>query len=214
MSDHPDLLPTQAPPQAAAAALQFVTFAVADELFAVPMGPVQEIIRVPEVAHLPLAPPSLLGLANLRGRVLPIVSLRQLLNCPPRAADDATRAVVVHLGQPLGFVVDRVVNVINVEPGEIEPATRIERVVNADYLTGVIQRRRPDGHTDLMMTVDFGKLIAKHFDGLARARSSTLSATTAGEPPMAALGNNRETDGQAPQDATAEAHRLVSFSVC
>jgi hypothetical protein len=45
---------------------QFVTFSVEGELFAAPMAPVQEIIRVPDLAQVPLAPPSLLGLANPR----------------------------------------------------------------------------------------------------------------------------------------------------
>jgi purine-binding chemotaxis protein CheW len=103
---------------------QFVTFNVAGEMFAVPMAPVQEIIRVPEVARLPLAPAALDGLANLRGRVLPIVNLRRCSACRRAPHDDATRALVINLGQPLGFVVDRVASVVSIEPGEIEPATR------------------------------------------------------------------------------------------
>ena len=54
---------------------QFVTFLVGAEVFAVDMSPVQEIIRVPEVVRVPLAPPSLEGLANLRGTVLPVCLL-------------------------------------------------------------------------------------------------------------------------------------------
>jgi purine-binding chemotaxis protein CheW len=50
-------------------ARQFVTFSVGDEVFAVPMAPVREIIRVPETVRVPLSPPSLEGLANLRGLV-------------------------------------------------------------------------------------------------------------------------------------------------
>ena len=69
---------------------QFVTFVVADEAFAVPMGPVQEIIRVPTVAQVPLCPAALLGLANLRGQILPIVSLRQLFGMAEGPRDDAT----------------------------------------------------------------------------------------------------------------------------
>ena len=52
---------------------QFVTFTIGDESFAVDMMPVQEIIRMPEVVRVPLAPPALDGLANLRGKVLPII---------------------------------------------------------------------------------------------------------------------------------------------
>jgi hypothetical protein len=53
-----------------------VIFICGSEVFAVDMAPVQEIIRVPEVVRVPLAPATLEGLANLRGKVLPIISLR------------------------------------------------------------------------------------------------------------------------------------------
>ena len=69
---------------------QFVTFTIGEESFAVDMMPVQEIIRMPEVVRVPLAPPALDGLANLRGKVLPIISLRRLFGMPERDADEAT----------------------------------------------------------------------------------------------------------------------------
>jgi len=55
---------------------EFVTFSIAGEVFAINMSPVQEIIRVPEIVKVPKSPPSLMGLANLRGKVLPIINLR------------------------------------------------------------------------------------------------------------------------------------------
>ena len=121
------------------------------------MAPVQEIIRVPEVAHLPLAPHTLEGLANLRGRVLPIINLRRLFNCEPREHDDSTRALIIQIGQPLGFVVDRVASVISVEPGQIESADSIQSIVSADFLTGVIKRPRADGGQDMLLMVDFAR---------------------------------------------------------
>ncbi len=76
-------------------ARQFVTFFVGDEVFAVPMAPVREIIRVPDVVRVPLSPAGLEGLANLRGLVLPVISLRRIFHFPERAHDDATRALVI-----------------------------------------------------------------------------------------------------------------------
>ncbi|MBK1688834.1 chemotaxis protein CheW [Rubrivivax gelatinosus] len=185
---------------------QFVTFAVAGELFAVPMAPVQEIIRVPEVAHLPLAPRTLDGLANLRGRVLPIINLRRLFGCDEREHDDATRALVINLGQPLGFVVDRVASVVTIEPGEIEPADSIQSVVDADYLTGVIKRARADGGHDMLLVIDFARLIEGQFAhcGGGAERSSRGGAGLSG---AAALAEANE-DGGAGDEL-----RLVSFSV-
>ena len=183
---------------------QFVTFAVAGEMFAVPMGPVQEIIRVPEVARLPLAPATLDGLANLRGRVLPIINLRRLFNCEDREHDDSTRAVVINLGQPLGFVVDRVASVLSVEPDEIESAQSIQTIVAADFLTGVIKRPRPDGGQDLLMTLDFGKLVESQFATIGQSANDELRSGTGGE-----LHSDEHDD----TEVTTDELRLVSFSV-
>jgi len=189
--------------EAAAVDRQFVTFNVAGEMFAVPMAPVQEIIRVPEVARMPLAPAALDGLANLRGRVLPIVNLRRLFHTEELAHDDSTRALVINLGQPLGFVVDRVSSVISVEPGEIEPATAIQSIVQADFLTGVINRTGPDGVRQLMLVLDFERLVRDQFSNV-RAGSVGGVGSLAG-PADAALASVVE--------AHADELRLVSFTV-
>jgi purine-binding chemotaxis protein CheW len=197
------------PDEGAGHANQFVTFAVAGELFAVPMAPVQEIIRVPEVAQLPLAPRTLDGLANLRGRVLPIINLRRLFGCEERANDDATRALVINLGQPLGFVVDRVASVVTIEPGEIEAADSIQTVVNADYLTGVIKRARSGGGHDMLLCIDFAQLIEGQFSHVGGGGVGTDRATATAQSGAAA--NAQALDAGA-GDASDEL-RLVSFSV-
>jgi len=188
---------------------QYVTFAVAGELFAVPIAPVQEIIRMPAVSQLPLAPRTLDGLANLRGRVLPIINLRRLLGCPEREADDATRALVIHIGQPLGFVVDRVASVVTIEPGEIESADAIQSIVNADYLTGVIKHPRADGKGhDMLLAVDFARLVEGQFGGLGaqRGASNTGIGGSANLKPAVEAGATESGDA-------GDELRLVSFSV-
>ncbi len=152
---------------------QFVTFIAGDEVFAVDMAPVQEIIRVPEVVRVPLAPPTLEGLANLRGRVLPIISLRRIFGFAEHDYDDATRAVVIDIGQPLGFVVDRVASVVGVEPGQIEDVGSIRSTVNTELLSGLI--KDVGGHA-MIMVLDFAKLIAREFtqiEAIARAGATT-----------------------------------------
>jgi purine-binding chemotaxis protein CheW len=181
---------------------QFVTFNVAGEMFAVPMAPVQEIIRVPEVARLPLAPPALEGLANLRGRVLPIMNLRRMFATDERVNDDSTRALVINLGQPLGFVVDRVASVLSVEPGEIEPARAIQSVVQTDYLTGVINRPNPDGSRQLMLVLDFQRLVDDQFTGVGGAGQIATGALS------------ESFHGTTAAAAVADELRLVSFTVC
>jgi len=144
---------------------QYVTFMAGGEVFAVEMAPVQEIIRVPDVMRVPLSPPSLEGLANLRGKVLPIVSLRRALGFVERMADDNSRAVVIDIGQPMGFVVDRVSSVVGVDVSKIEALSEIGGTVNTELLSGII--KDIGGHV-MVMVLNFEKLIAHEFQELAK----------------------------------------------
>src|SRR5215203_2684546 len=82
-----------------------LVFQLAGEPFGLRLNVVAEIIRLPTLAHMPLVPPSLLGLANLRGIVMPVVSLRVLLSLPDIVTDQSTRVIVVRGDNPVGFVV-------------------------------------------------------------------------------------------------------------
>ena len=143
---------------------QFVTFFTGGEVFAVDMTPVQEIIRMPDVVRVPLAPAALKGLANLRGKVLPIISLRRMFGFAEQEPDDATRAVIIDVGQPLGFVVDKVASVVGVEPSQIEDVGAIRSAVDTDLLAGLI--KGVGGHV-MIMVIDFEKLIARGFSQVA-----------------------------------------------
>ena len=146
---------------------QFVTFIVGAEVFAVDMAPVQEIIRVPDVVRVPLAPRTLDGLSNLRGKVLPIISLRRIFGFEERVYDDATRAIVIDQGfQPLGFVVDRVVSVVGVDVRHIEGTDAISSTVNTELVSGLL---KDVGGYPMIMVLDFAKLIANEFASVATA---------------------------------------------
>jgi purine-binding chemotaxis protein CheW len=179
---------------------QFVTFLAGNEVFAVDMAPVQEIIRMPQVVKVPLAPPTLDGLANLRGKVLPIVSLRRIFGFEERGYDDATRAVVIDIGQPLGFVVDRVASVVGVEASQIESVGSIRGTVNTDLLSGLI--KDVGGHA-MIMVLDFAKLIAQEFKEIAAHSKS------------AGLGSLQSNGArvEAEDDETTDELQLVSFDV-
>jgi len=178
---------------------QFVTFVAGNQVFAVDMAPVQEIIRVPEVVRVPLAPPTLDGLANLRGKVLPIISLRRIFGYPERPADDASRAVVIDLGQPLGFVVDRVASVVGVDVRQIEDAAGVSTTVRSELLRGLL--KDVGGHA-MIMVLDFERLIAAEFAQAARAVRGAAGA-----------GLHAGASAGADDAAAADELQLVSFEV-
>lgn len=176
---------------------QFVTFVAGDEVFAVDMAPVQEIIRVPDVVRVPLAPATLEGLANLRGKVLPIISLRRVFGYPERAHDDASRAVVIDLGQPLGFVVDRVASVVGVDVRQIEDASCIAATARSDLVSGLLKNV---GGYAMIMVLDFERLIASEFAQVA-------AGVRAGGHSFAAAGHDTE------EETASDELQLVSFDV-
>lgn len=183
---------------------QFVTFVAGDEVFAVDMAPVQEIIRVPEVVQVPLAPATLEGLANLRGKVLPIISLRRIFGFDERAYDDATRAVVIDHGQPLGFVVDRVSSVVAVDGRQIQPVDCMSATVDSKLLSGLL--KDVGGHR-VVMVLDFARIIASEFaevPALARAGAAGPLATA-----DAQAGDRDNAD----EEAASDELQLVSFEV-
>jgi purine-binding chemotaxis protein CheW len=176
---------------------QFVIFLCGEEVFAVDMTPVQEIIRVPDVVRVPMSPPTLEGLANLRGKVLPIISLRRIFGFDERESDDSSRAVVIDLGQPLGFVVDRVSSVVGIEPGRIEDVGALRSTVNTELLCGLL--KNIGGHP-MVMVLDFSKIVGNEF-----AHMSALSGSSRG----AAMSMSAEPHDE--EEASSDELQMVSF---
>jgi purine-binding chemotaxis protein CheW len=177
---------------------QFVTFMAGDEIFAADMLPVKEIIRVPEVVRVPLAPSALEGLANLRGKILPIISLRRLFGFEELAHDDSTRALVVNVGQPLGFVVDRVSSVVGVDASHIEDVGSISTTVNSEVLSGLI---KDVGDHAMIMVLNFAKLIEREFTQIAAISKNTGAAAAV------------QTGAQSEEEDSSDELQLVSFDV-
>lgn len=163
---------------------QYVIFSMRGEQFAVIMQSVSEIIRHPKLVSVPLAAHGLQGVANLRGRVLPIVSLAELFELEHRPIDEATRVLVInHQGVSIGFVVDRVEKVVTVEASLIERNETVSSNVSGQFLDGMIKSR--DAHGALSQIIDFSLMINHYFANMASQANATgamsSSASTLGE---------------------------------
>jgi purine-binding chemotaxis protein CheW len=189
--------------EAAGDARQFVIFHVKDEMFAVPLAEVKEIIRMPGVVRMPLSPASLEGLANLRGTVLPVVNLRNVFGFEPVGHDDATRVVVLDQGRPIGLVVDRMANVVTVEANDIEAADTIQSTVDTKVVTGMIK-----GHAgaSMVMILDAVNLIKREFRDFGGKTDTDRGAALAGQHAEAAAAAKSA-------EGTIDENQLVSFEV-
>jgi len=98
---------------------------------------------------MPLVPPSLLGLANLRGIVMPVVSLRALLHLPDVAADQSTRVIVVRSDTPVGFVVDGIRGLFAVAMDQLEKDDDAAGTIDRTLMDGII--KGAEGESPIML---------------------------------------------------------------
>jgi purine-binding chemotaxis protein CheW len=107
-------------PSITTGARRFLTFRVARRLYALASDSVAEVIRIPPIARVPQAPNALLGVANLRGIVMPIVSLRVLLDIEDLCDSIRSRAIVLDTAAHAAIVVDSIEEFITVEPDRVK----------------------------------------------------------------------------------------------
>ncbi|MBL0926730.1 MAG: chemotaxis protein CheW [Phycisphaerales bacterium] len=118
--------------------LQLVSFVVGEEEFAVPILAVQEINRVLPITRVPQSPEFVEGVINLRGKIIPVVDLRRRFGLPAAEPSPDSRIVVVEVsGRVIGFTVDRVNEVLRIDPSVVEPPPAMATGSRTDYVSGV-----------------------------------------------------------------------------
>lgn len=118
--------------------LQLVSFNIGDEEFGVDILGVQEINRMTEVTRVPNAPSYVEGVINLRGKVIPVIDLRKRLLMPTRPHDQDTRIIVVEIdSKVIGFVVDKVNEVLRIPQSVTEAPPSMVSGIKSDYITAI-----------------------------------------------------------------------------
>ncbi|WP_267435120.1 chemotaxis protein CheW [Sphingomonas sp. GM_Shp_1] len=130
------------------ASVQAVTFGLGDEVFAVSVTLVREILDYAPAFRVPNGPGWLLGLTDVRGQGVPTVDLRARLGLASAEPTLSTRVLIVDVPLAdrivsLGLVVDRVLAVTTFAAERLEPAPDIGMRWRSDYIEGVV--REPDG---------------------------------------------------------------------
>src|SRR5919112_2451416 len=102
---------------------QYCTFLLDGHLFGVDVASVQEVLKQQELTPVPLAPPDVAGLINLRGQIVTTLDLRSRLGLPARPVGTDSVSVVVRSadGGPVSLVVDRIGDVLHVDGSALEP---------------------------------------------------------------------------------------------
>jgi purine-binding chemotaxis protein CheW len=121
---------------------QYLTFALGEEVFAMDIRTVREIIQYGPMTPVPLMPPFVRGVINLRGAVVPVIDLKARFGQPAAAVGKKSCIVIfdaVRHGErvELGLLVDAVSEVIDIPPSQIEPPPNFGTAVRRDFIRGM-----------------------------------------------------------------------------
>jgi purine-binding chemotaxis protein CheW len=139
--------PVRGPSEAAAAevslsssdgALLVTTFYVRDALFALDTALVEEVVRPRRTTRVAHSPAYVLGIMNLRGKIVTVLDLAQILQLGQTAVSEDSRLYIVPDGDGVaGLLVDRVADVIEVDPRALEPPPASVSGAEARFIRGI-----------------------------------------------------------------------------
>jgi purine-binding chemotaxis protein CheW len=175
----------------------FLTFRLEDRLYALPAEDVAEVIRIPAMARMPQSPKGLLGLANLRGTILPIASGRGLVGQPKESDAVHGRAIVMNGVSPVAFAVDAVDALVAIEGSAVETHPTKIAALSGEVLTGAF---RSDKDGPIVKVLDIKTLLNATF--MARERPQRRLKQTADK-----------SSAVAGVDAPSAQSKLVTFTV-
>ncbi len=122
--------------------MQYLTFKLADEVFALDVSKVREILEFAAITKVPQTPEFMRGVINLRGSVVPVIDLRLNfgMECTARTVDTCIVVVEVSVDSELmvlGALADSVREVVEMEPEQIEPPPRLGTKLNTAFIKGM-----------------------------------------------------------------------------
>ena len=146
---------------------QYLTFALREVTYALPVEAVKEIRGFTTVTPVPGAAPYVLGVMNLRGQVIPVMDLRARFGIEPKERDRFTVIVLIELAERVvGIVVDAVSDVLDIPAGAIGPVPELGDTVDQTYLAG-------------MATIDDDVVLTLCVDAIVRTEGFADAASAA-----------------------------------
>src|SRR5512140_2912027 len=135
---------------------QYLTFKLEDEVFAVDISKVREVLDFTTITKVPRTPDFMRGVINLRGNVVPVVDMRLKFGMSKTEKTVNTCIIIVEISLDgdttvLGALADSVQEVIDLEPNQIEPAPKIGTRLRTEFIQGMGKR---DEHFIIILDID------------------------------------------------------------
>lgn len=117
---------------------KLLTFQCGAQEYGIPIDDAREVVGILDIDPVPMTPAYVKGVMNLRGKIVPVVSLRAKLDMEQVENTAETCVVVVDLdGEQTGVIVDFLIGVISIEPSQLEDSPDLGSHVHNDYISGI-----------------------------------------------------------------------------
>lgn len=118
--------------------LEVVAFLLAHEKYAIETVYIREVCPLEKLTLLPLTPPFVLGIINLRGQILSVIDLRKFFDLPEKGLTNLNRVIVLHSGDmEFGILADEILGVQSFPMSDIQSSLPLATGTRAEYLKGV-----------------------------------------------------------------------------
>lgn len=139
--------------EAAEEQLEIVEFLLAYERYGIASSSIGEIHPLKEITPLPCTPPFVLGIMNVRGKILSVIDIRKFFELPEKGLTDLNKVIIVRdEAMEFGILADAVLGVRQLKTGDLQPSLPTLTDLRADYLRGVTEER--------LVVLDAGKILA------------------------------------------------------
>ena len=157
-------------------AIQYLTFRIGDEIFALDVSQVREVLDIKSITKVPRAPEFMRGVINVRGNVVPVVDLRCKFGLEKTEHTVDTRIVVMELNidgelTVLGALADAVNEVIELESGQIEAPPSIGSRWRTEFIKGIGKR-----DDEFIIILDIDRVFSSDELAMAGAGSEEIAA--------------------------------------
>jgi len=123
--------------------IQVICFKIGDEEYGIDILQVQEIQMIPQITKLPKSSDYIMGVIDLRGKVIPIIDLSRKFGIDSSGMGSTNRAIIIEIeGKEVGLAIDSVSHVIKIDTDEIEPPPPIVKGITGKYIVGIAKIER------------------------------------------------------------------------
>lgn len=117
---------------------QYIVFKLNGQLYGTSIENIEIIEKMKPIMRVPKVPPCVKGVMNLRGEIIPVISLRTQFALEPKEATDKTRIIIVKIEDAMvGLIVDEVKEVIEIQSTQVEVVQNIQGKMKSNDILGV-----------------------------------------------------------------------------